>query len=398
MDQKSTRSRRVLRTPPHRETWFVVTWLKKKWNGFRRAFKSMRPSVKHGLVAIIFGLAAALASIPWLVHVTAHGQILTIVSASTEILTFEVFDQELASLPLRGMKMIRVSEKGPPKLHCINGLFQPALKSRVTYSRVGYGPLVITVVPFDEHNGGEVVSGAYQTENGESTNLPGEVNFMLDQQCDTIAVKSDEDQVKRAGNLLPACGSLGGAVNSPLPIFGRVTLGTEFRSPRSVNELQPFLLNGTLKVSAISINPLPFLRMAIFPQALYKAGDIDLPPASRLRAYSDNADQINREQKVHPDDPIAGQNEERADTTNWWGVCYCDPQKPALTVEMATDAPRLELHRPGTPVDIIEVTATTRVFEDPNLEKIYRIVGIFAIAVAIIDWLVKRFLAGASNA
>jgi hypothetical protein len=329
-------------------------WDPRSWKWIRRPI-----SFEIGLFVVCI-----MAGLIWLVHLASHGRMLSLVSATTEMASYVVSDPENASLPVHGMAVRSDESPGAKRPTCANGLIRPMLNSNIRYSRVGYGPLTITI---SQRTGrlplasGSVTASLFAA-GGSSYDLHGTVLLMPDERCDQDEIKGVQGSFNVNDTLLKTCGYFSGAVNPPLPIYGDLTVGSEFHPARN-GEAQPYLLKGSIKVLAESLKPLGF---SLFPASLYKDSDLDLPVGSRL---------------------IAQGPEDHSSMPNWWGVCYCEPQKAALQLEVATNATRLQLFRPDRhTADIIEVTATTRTFDDPNLVKIYKLFGIAVAAVALVKW------------
>jgi hypothetical protein len=288
------------------------------------------------------------------------GRVLSIVSATTEMVKFEVQDPDLATIPVRKMR-VEAPDDFPKKGGCKSGLFKPVLGAVVTYTRMGYGPIQIEVAP--KEGAAPRDSGTLLESGVDGEKFAGEVFFTPDATC-VDPTSGAEAKFIIAGNyILGTCGAPRGALDPPYPLYGHVTVGSEFHGTPSHHEIQPYLLSGTLKVSAWSVS---FLGM--FDEALYKQSEFDLPVGSRLDTYRGES--------------------APADSDYWWGTCYCDPQRPALTVEAVTPTPKLALFRPfvKTP-DIIQVTATARIFEDPNLIKAYRLIGLLIGTVTLMNWI-----------
>jgi hypothetical protein len=322
-------------------------------------------------VEFAFAVLVSVVVYVWVMHLVAHGNMLSVVSATTEMVTYVVSDAETATFPVHGMARSadRPPRPGVKSGVCFNGLVRPVFNSSVTYSRVGYGPLEIAISPprTDPTNVSDpnAITASLIRADGTSDDFRGLIALVPDETCDDDQNKAAQGLFHVDDTLLKTCGFFAGGVNPPLPIYGRVTIGTEFHAARN-RERQPYLLSGTLKVAAQSF------ALPGFPEALYKEGDLDLPVASRLTAV----------------EPNSGGS---SDTSNWWGVCYCEPQKAALELNLATNAPKLELFRPNKhDADIIQVTETARIFDDPNLVKLYKITGIVAGAVALLGWFRER--------
>jgi len=132
------------------------------------------------------------------------------------------------------------------------------------------------------------------------------------------------------------------------------------------------LLSGQLRVSARSIH-LPFLPNAVDKPTIYPVTTLDFPVGSRLSAIPDAE---------------AGA---KGFMTNWWGVAYVDSSKPALTVEVATNADNLLVyHANVSQPDIIQVATLTQFFNDPLILRIHFFIAMFATVCGIVFWFADK--------
>jgi hypothetical protein len=289
------------------------------------------------------------------------------ISALTERVSFKVTQPNLASIPVRCFRMATMNSN--PNGECLDGVIRPNINVDVRYGRVGYGSLSITLVPNTDDK--DAILASYEPENGgQVIALQGTTYLELDERCggDSSGYSSPNSD---ASSMLPA-----------LPIWGKVSLGSEFTGISSSNPQPRLLLEGKIDVSARSIEFLPSILN--LRSTLYPITSLDLPVASRLETFPEIRNQL----------PTHNRNAENKSSmiANWWGIAYIEQGKPAIRVEIATDTQKLALYRPNRhEADVIEVTILNQVFEDPNLIKLYKIfVVLFGVSV-ISKWASKAF-------
>jgi hypothetical protein len=320
------------------------------------------------VLAAVFVLGFVLLAVLVLVFqlLSARVQTISQISALTERVEFVVAQPGLAAIPVRQMRIAT----GEPALdgRCTEGLILPAFHANVIYGRVGYGPLSIRIVPPDAPSGNPSAGNFQPTAGGRTFALPGGAYLETDSAC---GQGSSKEQVSAR---LPQ------DIPLPMPIWGRAKIGPEYTGVESSNPEPRLLLSGQMKVSAKAVEIAPgFLDLRA---TLYPVTVLDLPVGSRLETYPS--------QPKSP--PTAGKPDKDGAPSepNWWGTAYADSQKPALNLELATDTPKLALYRPnGHEPDVVEVSRMNQIFEDPNLIKLYKLLGAFAIAAAVLKWLVE---------
>jgi len=310
----------------------------------------------------VLGIAFGTVLVVFFDMISARLQSISQVSALTERVEFEVTQPALAAIPVRHMRLATDAPGLDGK--CIDGLVLPALKANVIYGRVGYGPLSIRIVPADAQRQ-DTVAGEFEPDNdGRALALTGTTYMEADASCPSNSVQNQS-----SANPLPG-------IPLPLPIWGEARLGSEFKGMKSSEPDPTLLLSGQIKVSARALEfPWPLhLRATLYPVTV-----LDLPVGSRLETYSSPQD--NR--------PPGESSKDGAEfVSNWWGTAYVDSEKPALNVELATDTPKLALYRPNRhEPDVIETSRLNQIFEDPNLIKLYKLFGVFALAAAASGWL-----------
>jgi hypothetical protein len=286
----------------------------------------------------------------------SRGQVLSTISAVTERVTFEVIAPAMASFPIRGMR-ISAPSSGLDDRTCRDGLFRPARGVKVTYGRIGRGPLEIEVAPQRPISGSNPQSSVGTFEPGDGS-APVRITEL-------IYFESDGSCTSKNGNTEATPNW------PPLPIWGRASIGSEFHPLDSPEQHPTLLLSGTLKISGRAIEILP--SVLHFDASLYRVGELELPVGSRLETFP-------------------GLHTRMLDAANWWGVAYGDPEKPALDLQIATDTPKLALYRPDrSGADVIELTTITQIFDDPNLIKLYKIVALMGGVVVFSGWVSKTF-------
>jgi hypothetical protein len=261
-------------------------------------------------------------------------ELLSTASILTEQIRLDVIDGAKTAFPIFGMKLS--SPGSPSDGKCAEGLLTPSSQSTVIYGRAGSGPLEIelrrTTPPAA---GGSPIVGRLEPSSGAPVQLIAPVYLEAD----------------------PAT-CLTGAPTE-LPVWGQLSVGQEFRPIAHSGPRDPtMLLSGALRVMA---------RTALFSPRLYHIEDMVLPVGSRLEAKHE-----------------AGRNE----SWNWWGAAYIDPNRPALVLEVATDARSLVVYRPNrSDADVIEVSALEQLFSDPNIVWLQIVVGSIVVLVQFAGFL-----------
>jgi hypothetical protein len=330
---------------------------------------ALKKEHKHRLaVFLVFGIVFLVVMVVFFDAISSHVQNVSQVSALAERVEFEVTQPRLAAIPVRQMRIATSDPALDGK--CINGLIIPVLKANVIYGRVGYGPLSIQIVPpdADQQN---VIAGEFEpSDNGRALSLKGSTYLEVDASCARNTAQEQSSANPTA------------SIPLPLPIWGKAKIGSEFKGIKSSDPDPTLLLSGQIKVSARAVEFLPWLLD--LRATLYPVTALDLPVGSRLETY------IPPQRKSPPDSEF---DKDRAEfLSNWWGTAYVDSEKPALNVELATDTPKLALYRPNRhEPDIIEASRMNQVFEDPNLVKLYKLFGVFALAAAFSGWLLGAF-------
>jgi len=290
------------------------------------------------------------------------------VSALTERVDFEVTQPRLTAIPVRRMRIATDN----PTLNgkCVDGIILPALKAHVMYGRVGYGALSIRIAPPEDDPQNTIAGEFDPASNGKALALKGSTYLEADTGCALNLTSKQHSANAQA------------SIPLPLPIWGKANVGSEFKGRMSSDPDPILLLSGQLKVSARSVQCLIWpldLRATLYPVAT-----LDLPVGSRLESFEPAlAAQLSK------DDSRKSQAEF---VPNWWGTAYVDSDKPAFVVELATDVPRLSLLRPNQhEPEVIEVSRLNQIFEDPNLVKVYKLIGGLLLAATMSGWLFNAF-------
>jgi hypothetical protein len=326
------------------------------------------PSHLHPLcIVILFALWCCISALDLY---TAEVETLSAVTAVSERIVFEVTQPHLAGLWVSAMRMDTSTRELAGK--CVEGLLTPALGTQTIYGRAGFGPFSIELYPQSRQQGSNIgiaensVVGAFEPwRSGISLSLHQRVYLESDHRCASSAL---HDSAHPSGSPEPSF---------LLPIWGRVSIGSEFAAAEGPIPTPRLLLEGKLTFSAraVTFSRFGLLRWvlktfgqgSILRPTLYPVAVLELPAGSRLETYSDGRREQSRASGLSQD------------TANWWGTVYIQPGKPGLCIAAATDTPKLALYRPNshTP-DIIEVTALNQMFGDPNLTKLFKLFAVIA--------------------
>ncbi len=290
---------------------------------------------EHGKSLFIFLLLFVVLYLPILIWARfCPADVLSVARIDTELISFDVVDVQKAAFHVSGMK---VGERGSDKASCAAGLFRPGLGTKITYGRVGKGPIEIRVTPAARASG--AATGLLDLGDGKPwLRYTGSLVLQEDDTC-------PRDEL--------------GARAIRLPIWGHAQIGHEFRPAAGTGRPEPSLLiDGKLDVSA----------HAFLTHSLYQVRSVTLPVASRLETGGDGG-------------------------AIWWGIASIDPDKVALVVDVATVAPELALYRPysyRTKPDIISVSALTQLTDDPTLIRIHIVLAILAALALVSGWIGKH--------
>ncbi len=288
------------------------------------------------------------------------------VSALSERVSFRVTQPNLAAFFVRSMRA-RSSVAALDKT-CVNGLIKPALNSEITFGRVGYGPLLIELHPVGAGNDpGVDASGLLTTMLPEhSTVLSGETRLQWDAGCSPAA------GLDVSVNDPPAA-------PPPLPIWGPLSIGSEFSGYSGTVQTPKLITEGRVTLQARSV-AIPFL----LARSWYTVSALDLPVGARVEAYATDASGTTT--------TATQKNGKTGEEATWWGRVYVDPQRPNLVVIAATYTPRLAVYRPNVKeAELVELSSLAQMFGDPNLVVAYKAATSLVVVFALLQfWLSRR--------
>jgi len=242
--------------------------------------------------------------------------VLSSVDAVVGRVQFVVTGRDLGAIPVGGMRATAGGLGG----RCVAGLLVPDVGAEVGYERQADGSLSVLLI-----RGG----ARFEFVDAQpAVRQSGGTEFIADRRC------GEDLQPRR------------------LPIWGRLRLGTEMRPSTGLGEAQSgMLLEGKLLVQARALTG---WLSAFGPPTVYAAAEVVLPVGSRVEArHFDGRD------------------------ATWWGSVEPHKDRPALTVQAATETRELALFRPLRPdADIVTVSTLTQVFTDPNIVRVQIFVGV----------------------
>lgn len=268
-------------------------------------------------LSIVFAAGLALLATLALHVLSGKPRTLASIDARTELVSFSVFNPDLAILYAQGFRIVGWPD-GTLDDQCADGAFLPGVGSRVTYQRIDKSPLSASVE-------GE---GALRKPNGEIIPFDGELILLADAGC------SDSLLANR------------------LPVWGPGRIGSAF-SMRSDGP-SPTLLSGTIDV---------FGRTVAVPiwgngGAIYVAIEDMAIPAGSL---------------IQTDAMPASSNSSRAPNSEAAMFGFVElSDEPALSVSVSTESPELSITPPGARADSsrIDLSLFVQVVNDPVFLKI----------------------------
>ena len=257
------------------------------------------------------GMVAAYAVFLWLLPPT---DVVVILVAKTESVTFEVADAGRAAFRVTGMRL------GGRDGACRDGVVTPRAGSRVEYRRGGPDYFHITVNPA----GGETEAvELIEPGAAEGTPMRGSVVFSAE-----------------------GCPGTPAAI---YPVAGPAQFGEPARSVDGTGRITP----GALGSGAVSVFARSHARLLgfTFPRLIYRVTSFDLPPGSRLSTL---------EQGVGAED------------TTWLGSLRVGASQDGFTVEASTSARRLRLDlsgaaSPDNAGNLVDLGSYPQFLNDPNL-------------------------------
>jgi hypothetical protein len=282
---------------------------------------------------IVFFLSAFYSILLW--WIGRHNDVLSTAEIHTEYVGFTVVDRDRAAFQIDKMHLTPLGSNESTEANCVSGLFTPNPGTEIAYSRIGEGPVEITISPGFGATGDDV-GQLYSDDQATPRRYSGPIIMQQRNLC----LHKDTDAKHPVVRL---------------PIWGYARIGREFKPARGAEPDPGLLIDGKLDVSA----------HAVWTGALYEVRSVTLPVASRLQAAR------------------AGQRDSDAKPI-WWGLASVDSLKTGLLVNVATVAPRLELYRPNqTDAEVISVTSLVQLTDDPVLLRLQ-------ILVAVLFWLIGR--------
>jgi hypothetical protein len=242
---------------------------------------------------------------------------LTSIKARSELVTFDVFNPELAIIHAQGLRIGSWPDASRDD-QCGAGAFLPGVGAKVTYQRVEQGALQITIEG----------AGELRTPAGGTVPFEGELLLFHDASCQP------------------------GLLANRLPVWGPGKIGSPF-SMRSDGP-GPILLSATLDVFGRTID-VPFFGKS---GSIYVAiEEMAIPPGSFIES----------------DRPLDGANEELA--LNPEGAMFGFVElsgEPGLSVFVSTESRQLGVTTPGARANSsrIDLGLFVQVLNDPGFLKI----------------------------
>ena len=315
----------------------------------RRATGTMLPG--HEMkTAIIIGIVTTLYAVllGWWAQPLRGARVVVSADLHTERVSFRVIDPAKAAFYVEGMKSGRLGAE--PAGGCATGLFTPAKNAVVTYGRRGEGDVEVTVAP-DPDAATPALAGHFEAQ-GTGNTMPLQQTWFM---------------TTDAGCKRPAA--------LQFPIWGDASVGLEFRPPNSAEAPPPsVLIDGTIQVAARSA----------MRDVLYTVASISIPTGARLQAYAGPE----RGPAAGPQTP----GRPAAPSAIWWGTAYVDPQRTALVVALATEAPDIALYRPNqTDADHIGASSLVQLTGDPDIVRMHILALVFVALIGLCDWIGRHW-------
>lgn len=272
-------------------------------------------------IAASFGMAALLAtaatsSLFWF---SANSTTLTSIKANTEIVSFTVFNPELAIIYAQGLKVSSWPDDESRDNQCFDGAFLPGVGTQVTYSRTGDAPFQISIEG----------KGELRSPQGDVAPFDGEL--LLFQEYES-------------------CGKL---QSDRFPVWGPGKIGSPF-SMRSDGP-GPVLVSGTLDVFGRTLD-VPLLGDG---GSLYVAiNEMAIPPGSLIETKRSSG----------------GTNPPSIDDADaaMFGFVELTEHAPGFSVSVSTESRELRLTPPGARADSskIDLGLFVQALNDPGFLKI----------------------------
>lgn len=269
-------------------------------------------------IAASFGVAALLATAATsaLFWFSANSTTLTSIKANTEIVSFSVFNPELAIIYARGLKVSTWPDDESRENQCFEGAFLPGVGAQVTYLRTENGPLQITIEG----------RGELRSPQGNVVPFDGELLLFRDnEECGTL-------QAER------------------FPVWGPGQIGSPF-SMRGDGP-GPILVSGSLDVFGRTLN-LPLLGDG---GSLYAAIEgMAVPPGSLI--------------ETNVGEGVPGNDDAEA---AMFGFIEVNETDPGFSLSVSTESRELRLTPPGARADSsrIDLGLFVQALNDPGFLKI----------------------------
>lgn len=275
-------------------------------------------SIGGNPIAASFGVAALLATAATsaLFWFSANSTTLTSIKANSEIVSFSVFNPELAIIYAKGLKVSTWSGDENRENQCFEGAFLPGVGAQVTYLRTENDPLQIIIEG----------KGELRSPQGSVVPFDGELLLFRDNdECGTL-------QAER------------------FPVWGPGQIGSPF-SMRGDGP-GPILVSGSLDVFGRTLN-LPLLGDG---GSLYAAIEgMAVPPGSLIETNV-------REGAPGNDDAEAAM----------FGFIEVSDTDPGFSVSVSTESRELRLTPPGARADSsrIDLGLFVQALNDPGFLKV----------------------------
>ncbi|WP_289730289.1 hypothetical protein [Rhizobium sp. S163] len=289
----------------------------------------------HGCASLLLATVLAFGAIWGLFWFYGQPRTMTSIKAESELVTFHVFNPELAIIYAQGLRISSWPD-GSRDGQCGDGAVLPGIGAEVSYQRVEQAPLQVTVEG----------AGELRLSTGETVPFDGELLMFRD----------------------PSCAA--GLLANRLPIWGPGKIGSPF-SMRSDGP-GPILLSATLDVFGRTIDVPLFGRSG----AIYAAVEgMEIPPGSFIES----------------DRPVEGARQEMGLDPAGAMFGFIDlSEKPGFSVFVSTESRQLGVTTPGarTGISRIDLSLFVQVVNDPGFLKIQ-------LSLALLLFLVPKVIGAA---
>lgn len=280
------------------------------WNNRLRSLAWGRVGISL-LLAVIFSVLAVL-----VVHKVGKPQTFAVINARSEVLSYSVFNPELAIIYGSGLKISSWPDGGGVSRdgQCVGGAIIPDVMATVTYQRIEKNVIQISI------DG----KGELRSDQDSVAGFDGELVLYRDAEC-------------------------GDPVSNRFPIWGPGKIGSAF-AMRSDGP-GPILLSGSLEIFGRTIDLGPF-----------RGGGAMYPATQPLTIPSGGYIESNR-----PGDREQSSNVAAEDTALFGYVSLSD--EDGLGIHVTTETPELQISTPGVKENTnrIEIGLFAQVLNDPNI-------------------------------